>query len=344
MSAVLVGPERNTQLAPLRVPLAVKLFGANALIVAILLGARLRAGGSLNASVAAMFLGVLALHLALVLVALRPIRELETVASRVWEGDYGARVERSRVADERVLRVGSMFNILLDGLEADRKHLRALAAEVIAAGDRERAALARELHDSAAQRVAALLLQISSAARDTADAELSERLVAARDAAEGILEELRALSYTMHPSLLDDLGLDAALRKLARDASHGNGVMIDVDGDLRCRLPASVEGTFYRIAEEAVRNALRHGSPKHVDVELYRRQDSASIEIHDDGCGFDLASVDREQIGMGLWAMRERAALLDGWADIKTAKGSGTTVVATVPLSDTETTVHLEHS
>jgi signal transduction histidine kinase len=107
---------------------------------------------------------VLVLHLVVVAVALRPIQDLEGVASRVWKGDFGARVEQSAVADHQVLRVGAMFNLLLDGLAADRARMRALAAEVIEVGDRERAALARELHDSTAQRLAALMLQISAAA------------------------------------------------------------------------------------------------------------------------------------------------------------------------------------
>ena len=103
----------------------------------------------------------------LVLVALRPIRDLEAVASRVWGGDFGARVERSSVADNEVLRVGSMFNILLDGLESrPRADARAWpprsSRQAIASAPR----LARELHDSVAQHVAALLLQLSAAARD----------------------------------------------------------------------------------------------------------------------------------------------------------------------------------
>ncbi len=238
-----------------------------------------------------------------------------------------------------------MFNLLLEGLEADRQHLRTIAADVIAAGDRERSALARELHDSTAQRVAGLLLQLSSAARDSTDGRLSERLVAARDAAEALLEELRALSYAMHPRLLDDLGLEVALRKLARDASHGNGIAIVVDADdLGNRLPAPLERALYRVAEEAIHNAVRHGSPKCIRVDAYREPTLAAIEVHDNGCGFDLAGTDGERMGGGLSSMRERVALLDGRVDIKTAKGSGTTVVATIPLVAQAEPVYLKIS
>lgn len=335
------GAGRNIRLAALRVPLVAKLVGANLTVIAILVGSWLSLGGAMSILVVAVLAVVVGLHLALVLVALRPIRDLEAAASRVWAGDFGARVERSMVADSDVLRVGSMFNILLDGLASDRARMRALATQVIAVGDRERAALARELHDSTAQHMAALLLQLSAAARDTTDVTLAERLRDARDSAESILEEVRVLSHTVHPAVLDDLGLEAALRKLARDSSHGTG--IDVDVNVRPspgRLPRNVEAVLYRVAQESVRNATRHALPKHVRVNLFWDASSATLEVHDDGRGFDLAEADARGPCMGLVSMRERVALADGRLDIKTAKGSGTTVSATVPLTPAPDVIH----
>jgi nitrate/nitrite-specific signal transduction histidine kinase len=93
-------------------------------------------------------------------IALLPLRGIETVASRVWRGDFGARVGSSPVADRDMKRIGTTFNLLLDGLVADRTRMRALATAVIDAGDRERASLARELRDSTAQQLAALVLQL----------------------------------------------------------------------------------------------------------------------------------------------------------------------------------------
>jgi signal transduction histidine kinase len=289
----------------------------------------------MNITASLIVIGVIGLHLSLVLVALRPIHDLEVVASRVWQGDYGARVERSSIADREVLRVGSMFNLLLDGLASDRMRLRALASEVIAAGDRERAALARELHDSTAQHLAALQLQLAAAARDASDPMLADRLRSARDAAQSTLEEVRVLSHSVHPAVLDDLGLDAALRRLAREASHGTGVDIDVDADATSEpLAPNVAAVLYRVAQEAVRNAIRHASPRHVRIVLLRTPDAVTLEVHDDGRGFDLAAAERRRSGMGLLSMQERTALIDGTMEIKTTEGDGTTVVATVPLDD----------
>jgi signal transduction histidine kinase len=315
------------------VPLVAKLVGANLLVVGLFTGIWLVVGGPINAFVIVAITAVVSMHLALTLVALRPIRDLEAVATRVWDGDYGVRVERSAVADREVLRVGSMFNILLDGLAADRAKMRVLAAEVIAAEDRERSALARELHDSVAQHLAAVLLQLSAAARDSTDPLVAERLHEARDSAEYALHEARALSHALHPGVLDDLGLEAALRKLARDSSYGNGVDIDVDYAARPeRLPRDVEGVLYRVAQEAVRNATTHASPRRIRMSVQQASEEATLSVHDDGVGFDLADADARRAGMGLTSMRERVDLLDGHLDIHTAKGSGTTISATVPL------------
>ncbi len=329
---------RGIRLAALRVPLAAKLVGANVAVIAVLVGVWIAVGGHFGVG-AAITVGVaIVLHLALALIALRPIRDLETVASRIWSGDFAARVSRSAVADQEVLRVGSMFNILLDSLAAERARMRALASDVIEAGERERAMLARELQDSTAQHVAALLFELSAAARDAHDPVLAQRLRAARDAAEGILEEVRSLSHSVHPAVLDDLGLEAALRKLARDAANGNAIDFDVDADFgAARLPRTVEAALYRVAQEAVRNATRHAKPRH--VRIFARRDAQShearLEIHDDGAGFDLSTIDRTRPGSrGLNAMRERMSLVDGALEIKTANGNGTTVSAVVPLDD----------
>jgi len=106
------GGTAGLQLAALRAPLVVKLVGANLAVVAILVAGWLMTGHPMSAAIILALVGVIAIHLLLVLVALRPIRDLDAVASRVWRGDFGARVKRSAVADQEVLRVGAMFNIL----------------------------------------------------------------------------------------------------------------------------------------------------------------------------------------------------------------------------------------
>jgi signal transduction histidine kinase len=325
---------RGIRLAALRVPLVLKLVGANIAIICVLIALALYEGLRVSTpAVVGIAVLAVAAHAALIMVALHPIRELESVARRVWHGDYAARVEQSSVADNEVLRVGSMFNILLDGLESDRARMRELARDVIAAGDRERSALARELHDSTAQRVAALQFELSAAAREASDPLLAQRIMAARDAAEDILEELRQLSQTVHSAVLDDLGLAAALKRLARQAANGNAIDFDVDADGGARLSPTVESALYRVAQEAVYNATRHAAPRRVRIHLRRDARQVVLQIHDDGKGFDVPTTIDRPGSRGLAAMRERLALVDGRLAINSAPSGGTTVTATVPLS-----------
>ena len=321
-------------LVPLRAPLLVKLVGAN-LFAVVVLGLVWLAHPD-TAVTPRLLAGVavlLVVHFTLLIVALRPVRDLEKVAARVWHGDYGARVETSAVADQRTLRVGAMFNLLLDGLAADRARMRALADEVIQISDRERAALARELHDSTAQRLAALLFELSAAARDCNDPALRERLFMARDTAQELTDEVRRLAQTVHPRV-NGLGLVAALRKLARDYSRGTGVDIDVAAPRSADdIPHRIAAVLYRVAQEAVRNAVTHAAAHRVQVTLHVGREDAAVEIHDDGSGFDLADAEQRRPGMGLFTMRERVALVDGRFGLHTAPGNGTTVVATVPFN-----------
>jgi len=326
------GAPRGVRLAALRVPLVLKLVGANVVMLTALVVLAAYAGFSITPALLGIVALAIVANTAVVLIALHPIRELESVATRVWHGDYAARVEQSAVADNEVLRVGSMFNILLDGLVSDRARMRELARDVIEAGDRERSALARELHDSTAQRVAALQFELSAVAREARDPALAARLEAARAAAAGILEELRQLSHTVHPAVLDDLGLPAALKRLARDAANGTAIDFDVDADIGAgRLPRRVEGALFRVAQEAVYNATRHASPRRVHVHLRRGDAQIVMQIHDDGKGFRVAPTMDLPSSRGLASMRERLALVDGRLAIDSAPNGGTTVTATVP-------------
>lgn len=326
------GSGKRIQLAALRVPLALKLIGANIATVTLLLGAYLRLGGTMDSTVAVVYILIVAAHPFIVLVALRPIRDLEVVAARVWQGDFGARVVRSDVADSEVLRVGAMFNLLLDGLVSDRARLRALASEVIAVGDQERAAIARALHDSTAQHVAALQFQLSVAVYESADPALSGRLASARDSAERILEEVRSISHSLRPAMLDDLGLEAALRTLARDTTRTNDVAVDVVAPTTpTRLPRVAEAVLYRVAEESVRNVVRNSSARTMHIRLRREPHFVTLDIRDDGDAC-LSADPGHARNLAIRSLRERLALVDGWLEISTTTKRGSSLSATVPL------------
>jgi signal transduction histidine kinase len=319
----------------LRVPLVIKLIGAHLLCVVAVIGTIVVTGAQLRMPlVAAVVVAATVIFAVLAAVALLPLRGIEAVASRVWRGDFGARVDSSPVADRNMNRIGSTFNLLLDGLLADRSRVETLASSIIDAGDRERAHLARELHDSTAQQLAALVLQLSAVARDATDRELADRLAQLRDQASATLEEVRLLAHTVHPRVLDDLGLVAALKKLGREASTAANVHIEVLSDINGRaVPATQAAVLYRVAQSAVHNVLRHASADSVEMRLSLRSGSVVLDVIDDGRGFDVAEAERRRPGMGLFTMRERVALAGGRFEVHSAPGVGTHISASIPIT-----------
>lgn len=331
----------------LRLPLPAKLVGANVvlLVAGVSAGLVLRQHtleiAPLVVAVVGALVVALLVNVALVTLAVRPIDVLGRTVDRIWRGDLDARVPESRLADRDVARVGRMFNILLDGLIADRARTRRLASELVHAEDRERATIARELHDSVAQSLAALVMQLSAAVRAVEDAPTAppagrERLAAAHELATNVLEEIRLLAHTMHPRVLDDLGLVAALRRLARETGDHASVEVDFDAapgseSIRGGTEASV---LYRVAQEAVQNAQRHAHAELVVMRLAVEDGRATLEVTDDGRGFDVERALQEHEGMGLFTMEERVSLVDGTFHVMSQPGHGTTVIATVPLHD----------
>ena len=323
----------------LRVPLLGKLAGANLIIVVAALLAVMAERRSILPGTAVPILGIalglsLVVNLALVYVALRPLTDLETTAARVSGGDLEARVAPSILADRDMARVGTTLNTLLDRLTEDRERVRRLAAQVISAQDEERARVARELHDSTAQMLAALMLQLGVAAKESASPALDERIAMLRDMAAEALEEVRNLSHTIHPRVLDDLGLAAALEWIARQTREQESLDVEVfadDGQAIPKLPASV---LYRIAQESLRNAVRHAQARRVELWLRRGPGTATLEVVDDGRGFDVKRAEERRPGMGLFSMRERVGLVNGTLSLVSAPGRGTRVVATVPLTE----------
>jgi signal transduction histidine kinase len=326
----------------LRVPLWGKVAGANLIIVLVTLAALdwmlPNARYQLGVAMAWLLAAGLLLNLALVGLALRPLRELEATASRVLRGDLEARVLPSALADRDMLRVGGAINLLLDGLTADRARSRQLAVQVISAQDQERARIAGELHESSAQTLTALVLQLSAAMRDEPNPALAARLEEIRAMAVEALEELRRLSETVHSRVLDDLGLVAALEWLARRARAASVVGVDVDasGDAAV-VPHPTASVLYRVAQEALSNAIRHAHPTAVHIAVDATDTAATLRVHDDGAGFDIEEAERRRPGMGLFSMRERVALVNGTLEISSALGAGTLVHASIPLTQPRT-------
>jgi signal transduction histidine kinase len=321
-----------------RVPLSGKLLGAN-LLVAVIALVSLFIGRTSSetptenmvVAIAAVVFSIVA-NISLVTVALRPLRELERTAQRVWAGDLSVRARPTDTEDQEIGRVRSAINLLLDGMHTDRARMRRLALHAITVGDRERARVGRELHESSAQWLAGLTFELAAMARDAKVDETRAQLARMQETAQHVMEQVRTLSETLHPRVLDDLGLAPALQHLARKTSErGISTTADTAG-ADIPIPPHVASVLYDVAREAVANAALHASPARVELSLITQDGKARLDVRDDGQGMNVGEAERD--GFGLFSMRERVALVNGTFELQSRPGDGTRVVATVALDD----------
>jgi two-component system sensor histidine kinase DegS len=201
----------------------------------------------------------------------------------------------------------------------------------------ERRRLARDLHDGPAQTLAAALFGVDLAvsALDRAPAAAREELLAARALVRDALDDVRALMTGLRPRLLEERGLVVALNALAAmPPLWGTKVLVETRGiGMAERLPAEVELALFRIAQEAVSNARRHGAASRAQVSLTVSRGVAELLVVDDGRGFLCEpGISWPVGGEGLPGMRERAELLGGTLLVESAPGAGTRIEVTLPL------------
>ncbi|MEO8681753.1 MAG: ATP-binding protein, partial [Vicinamibacterales bacterium] len=217
--------------------------------------------------------------------------------------------------------------------------LQDVASRLMSAQEDERRTIARELHDEVGQVLTAIKVELAIAQRAIeAKGESGDALAEAQTITDGALQTVRDLSQLLRPSMLDDLGLpaaiDASLRKLAR--RHDIHAELQQVGMADDRLDPDTEVAAYRIVQEALTNIGRHAGASHCWVRLKRYVTGLTIEIEDDGIGFDLAVAHgRLQHGLGLIGMRERATHLGGTFDVQTAPGRGTRMIIDLPAAAT---------
>lgn len=208
---------------------------------------------------------------------------------------------------------------------------RRLVAAILRGQESERRRLARELHDGTGQVLSAALLHLGLGLdRVAEESPARARLAQGRDLVKSAIEELRSLSRDLHPPTLSQLGLRETLRVLAAGMSaEGFDVDTHLDEPLH-ELPADVAINVYRMAQEALQNALKHARATHAVVRLHETPDTLILEVEDDGIGF---VVSETAVGVGLISLRERAASIGGTVDVASELDHGTRVRATIPLS-----------
>lgn len=227
---------------------------------------------------------------------------------------------------------------LLEELASKERVRGDLIKRLLTAQEDERRRIARELHDETGQSLSALIVSLDVArAAVEEQPQTANALDRLKELAEATLEEVRKLIYDLRPTVLDDLGLTAALRWFARQQLEPRG--IEVAFRIRLgegRLEAVVETTLFRIAQEAMWNIVKHAEATRAELDLDLVPGGVRLTVRDNGRGFRLDAgrpFDPLRGGLGLGGMRERAALIGGTVTIRSAEGQGTEVVAELPLA-----------
>jgi signal transduction histidine kinase len=291
----------------------------------------------LAATTAGMVLLGLLLAWGLTRILVQPIQELVTLSRAVKEGDYHARAP-VRASDE-VGELAVAFNEMTQAIAQKESARQQLLGKVIRAGEEERKRIARELHDQTGQALTSQIASLSALENVCRDPAARQRLTELRRQVEQTLSEVHDLSVTLRPSVLDDVGLVAALQRHCRTFAQRVGVNVDCAeiGMNGWRLPAEVELTLYRVAQEALTNAVRHGRASRIHVLLQRTATGVLATVQDNGCGFDARDWQRRCLAgnhLGLLGIEERVTLLGGSFCVESEPARGVTVYADIPLPE----------
>src|SRR5215210_3039173 len=305
------------------------------LVVLTILAASLAAGLDLQVQGQRWEFLVLAMAMVLTLcvnmvMLKRRFRPLEHLIDRIESVDPAepATFEPGHEPFAEIDRLAQSFRALLVRIEDERRRSGRL---VLRAQEEERRRVARDLHDEVNQALTAILLRLEALAYDSPP-ERAQEVAELKRLANQAMEELIGLARQLRPAALDDHGLVSAIEAQLKLFGERSGVRTSMvaRGDATS-LDNDRQTAVYRVAQEAMTNAGRHSSASEVDIEL-AVEDGGATELHiwDDGCGFDPAERSGEG-GLGLTGMAERARLVGGELDVRSAPGAGTSITLRLP-------------
>jgi NarL family two-component system sensor histidine kinase LiaS len=245
-------------------------------------------------------------------------------ASEAWsQGDFSEFIEDS--AGDEISQLAHRLNRMAEQLQSLLTRRQAMAIS------EERNRLARDLHDSAKQQALAASFQLGTAITlfEREPQAAREHLAEADALVDEVRKELTDLIHELRPQTMDGQNLADVLREYAVEWAHRSGIEVELHVQEQGPLSLESEQTLYRIAQEALANVARHSAANHVNLRLSDEHGVVTMEITDDGCGFDPRG---EYAGMGLVSMRERAEALNGDVVIESEPGRGTHISVTLPV------------
>jgi signal transduction histidine kinase len=233
-----------------------------------------------------------------------------------------------------VVQNARLFEAVLNGQE----RLQILSRRLVEVQEQERHHIARDLHDEVGQILTGLNLSLEMVTRLPPD-QMGERLEQARTMVSELMQIVREMSLQLRPPMLDDLGLLSALLWHIERYTVQTGIQVALkhNGLEQQRFVPEIEITVYRMVQEALTNVARYADVHEAVVRLWARSDVLSVQIEDQGCGFDPVAVLAQHTSSGLSGMRERALLLGGELSIEAAPGEGCRLTVVLPLGEQET-------
>ena len=221
-------------------------------------------------------------------------------------------------------------------LEEANQRLRILSRRLFEVQEEERRHLARELHDEIGQALTAAKINLQSVTGNGGGVTFA-RLQETTGILDRLLGQVRQISLDLRPSMLDDLGLVPALRSLLDQQGRRASVAVRLSAEnIPEKLGPEIQTTCFRIAQEAITNALRHAGATQIEIDLRRENGELRLLVRDNGLGFDVESAQAQPVGLGLIGVKERAALVGGRARIISSPNKGTTIEVSVPLAWSE--------
>ncbi len=216
----------------------------------------------------------------------------------------------------------------------DQEALRGFSARLIRTQEEERSRLARELHDDITQRLARLAIDVGRAEAGTSGSPSMETVRSVREELIRLSEDVHALSYRLHPSIIEDLGVAVAIKAEAERFERQHSIPIEVTvRDVPESVSPQAALCVFRVVQEALRNVVRHARASVVKIALRGLDGGLQLAVQDDGCGFNQVAQ-RNHPRLGLASMRERVHLIGGELDVESAPGRGTTVMAWVAAGE----------
>ncbi len=264
---------------------------------------------------------------------LPPGSEVRFTPPSIWEEHRTAVVATATAIAMQALLIMALLVQRVRRRRAEREAAH-LGGRILTAQEDERRRLAREMHDDVTQRLAALAIDAAKAQGSAAGSPSGTALEGIRERLAKLSEDVHALSYRLHPSMIEDLGLVAALRAECNRVAREEPLRVGFESQsIPRKVPAGTSLCLFRVAQEALRNVVRHASATSVDVSLEMKHGGLALAVRDDGAGFD-ARGSAPRTSLGLVSMQERVHLVGGRIEIVTRRDHGTSVVAWVPLKE----------